>query len=59
MFRAGVLASLAAAQIGAGDEEAARQIYEEAMGVASRVEPGPARVAAFARIADALGVPGR
>jgi tetratricopeptide (TPR) repeat protein len=58
-LKAGALASLAAAQMGAGDEEAARQLYDEAMSVASRVEPGPARVAAFARIADALGVPGR
>jgi tetratricopeptide (TPR) repeat protein len=58
-LKAGALASLAAAQMSTGDAEAARQTYEEAMSVASRAEPGPARVAAFARIADALGVPGR
>lgn len=58
-LRAGALASLAAAQMSAGGAEAARQLYEEAMSVASRAEPGPARVAAYARIADALAVNGR
>lgn len=57
--KAGALASLAAAQMAAGDAGAARRTYEEAIGVASRAEPASARVAAYVRIADALGVAGR
>jgi hypothetical protein len=57
--KAGALASLAAAQLVAGDADAARRIYDEAMSVAGRAEAGPTRAAAFVRIADALGEPRR
>jgi hypothetical protein len=58
-LKAGALASLAAAQLVAGDADAARLLYDEAMSVAGRAEAGPTRTAAFARIADALGEPRR
>jgi hypothetical protein len=55
-LRAGALGSLAAAQLVAGDEDAALLLFDEAMAVAAQVEPGPARAAAAARNGDALGV---
>jgi tetratricopeptide (TPR) repeat protein len=58
-LKAGALGSLAAAQIVAGDHDAARGTFEEAMDVAAGVEAGPARAAAYARIADALAERGR
>jgi tetratricopeptide (TPR) repeat protein len=58
-LKAGALASLAAAQLVVGDADAAQQIFDEAMSVASRSDAGPTRTAAYARIADALGEPRR
>ena len=58
-LKAGALASLAAAQLVAGDADAAQHIFDEAMSVAGRSDAGPTRTAAYARIADALGEPRR
>lgn len=58
-LKAAALGSLAAAQLAAGDREAAQVLYDEAMAIAADAEAGPARVGAFARIADALGEHGR
>lgn len=58
-LKAGALGSLAAAQIVAGDDDAARDTFQEAMAVAAALEEGAARAGAYARIADALAERGR
>jgi tetratricopeptide (TPR) repeat protein len=54
-LKAGALGSLAAAFLVLEDKDEALALFDEAMELAARVQPAPARVSAYARIADALG----
>jgi len=53
-LRAGALASLAAAHVRAGELEAGRELFVEAMSSAERADPGAQRTSMYARIGDAV-----